>query len=120
MEDDERLRLIERSAGKGSYEPMNDDVWFLLELLKKEQDHSVFLQSLLRESVGECYDKLTIFNARKLNERTQRLIDIKDLAIETVKTARGTYSEKRTSVDRKKLSALRQKVYEYVSAYGEE
>jgi len=94
MEDDERLRLIERSAGKGSYEPMNDDVWLLLELLKKEQDHSVFLQSIL--------------------------IDIKDLAIETVKTARGTYSEKRTSVDRKKLSALRQKVYEYVSAYGEE
>ena len=120
MEDDERLRLIERSAGKGSYEPMNDDVWFLLELLKKEQDHSVFLQSLLRESVGECYDKLTIFNARKLNERTQRLIDIKDLALETVKTACGTYSEKRTSVDRKKLSTLRQKVYEYVSAYGEE
>jgi rubrerythrin len=120
MEDDERLILIDRAAGKGSYGPMNDDIWFLLELLRREQDHSVFLESLLKESVGEGWDKLTLFNAQKLNERTQRLIDIKGLALETVKTACGTYSEKRTSVDRKKLSTLSQRVYEYASAYGEE
>ena len=120
MEDDEKLAMIDRSASKGSFGPMNDDVYFLLELLRKERDHSMFLESLLKVIVGENYKKLTIFRAQKLNEMQRKLIDIKDMAIETTRTACGTYSDKRTSVDRKKLSMLSQKVYEYASTCGDE